>query len=600
LDKEKLKRILALMPSGPGVYLMKNRVDEIIYIGKAVSLKKRVRSYFNRKHENNRTAIMVSAIENIEFIVTGNEIEALILENNLIKKHKPRYNILLKDSKTHPYVRVTMKEKFPRIEKVRRVGFKDGNLYFGPFPNAYDLNRILEMLSRTYRLCTSKKKLNSNKKNRPCLKYHLGLCQGVCQGLVSEEKYRRSVMEAVEVLAGKKMPDYTALKTQLEQLVTEYRYEEAAEVRDIISALQRFFETQKVEFVKPVDADIWGISKAFEQVVFSIFFIRSGKLLGNRIINSDSEPASELQEILSSVMTRFYDSNLIPPSIFIGSLPASCESLAGVLSEKIGRKVRISVPSRGQFRQLQKMADLNALEILKNLKATKNDRLDEAVIDLQNSLKLKKTPVRIECIDISHIQGVDPVASLVVFENARPKKSEYRLFHIKETQGGDDPASIGEVVGRRIRRLLEENLSLPDLLIVDGGITQVRAAERQIARFGVKLACFGLAKREELLVTSDGTEIDLPFSSPGMKMVIKLRNEAHRFANSFQKKTHYRKLVKSSLLNLPGVGPATLRKVIWGFGSTEKAGQATLEELQKIAGIPLKTAKIIYEALKND
>jgi excinuclease ABC subunit C len=600
MNKEKLEKILALMPQSPGVYLMKNRVDEIIYIGKSRALKKRVKSYFTRNHDNLKTAVMVSAIENIEFIVTANEVEALILENNLIKKHRPRYNILLKDSKTHPYVRVTLKEKYPRLEKVRRVVFKDGNLYFGPFPNAYDLNRILDLLSRTYRLCTSAKKLPENRRPRPCLKYHLGLCQGVCQGQVAPEVYRESINKAIDVLSGKSPPDFSELERQLKELTDAYRYEEAAELRDTIVALHRFFENQKVEFVKPVNSDIWGLSETPDRVVFSVFFIRSGKLLGNRIIDVEKEPGADSDQVLASMMTRFYDRNLIPALIYSSKQPEGAASLKELLSRRSGRKVAISVPARGQFRHLAKMADTNALEVLKNIKTDGLDRISEGVLDLQNRLQLKKAPVRIECIDISHIQGVDPVASLVVSVNGAPKKGDYRLFHIKSAMGGDDPASIGEVVRRRVSRLLNEGKELPDLLIVDGGITQVRAAEKELEKLDAKIELLGLAKREELLVSSDGSERKLPFSSPGMKIIIKLRNEAHRFANNFQKKTHTRRLVRSSLLNLPGVGPAVLRKVLWAFGSTEKVARAGAEEVQKLTGIPMKTAQIIVEALKNE
>lgn len=600
MEKEKLENLLALMPELPGVYLMKNRADEIIYIGKSVSLKKRVKSYFSRNHENIKTAVMVSAIENIEFIITANEVEALILENNLIKKHKPRYNILLKDSKTHPYVRVTLKEKFPRLEKVRRVVFKDGNLYFGPFPNAYDLNRILDMLSRNYRLCSSAKKFRVDGKTRPCLRYHLGICQGVCQGKVSEASYRESIQKAIDVLSGKATPDFSELARQLKQLTAEYRYEEAADLRDTIAAFHRFFETQKVEFLKPVNSDIWGLSEASERIVLSVFFIRAGKLLGNRIIDVEREPGAATDQVLSSIMARFYDRNLIPASIYTSIVPESLCSLKEVFSSRANRKVAICVPGRGQFKQLLKMANTNALEVLKNIMSEGNQKISEGVLDLQNRLKLAKTPNRIECIDISHIQGVDPVASLVVSINGFPRKGEYRLFHIKTASGGDDPASIGEVVQRRFSRLLKEGADLPDLLIVDGGIAQVRAAERELNSLGVKLDLLGLAKREELLVSSDGTERKLPFSSSGMKIIIKLRNEAHRFANSFQKKTHTRKLVRSSLLNLPGVGPAILRKVLWAYGSTANVAKTSSQELQQKTGIPMKTAEMIIEALKNE
>ncbi len=599
MNREKLDKILTLLPDTPGVYLMKNRVDEIIYIGKSRSLKKRVRSYFARHHDNQKTAVLVSAIENIEFIVTATETEALILENNLIKKHKPRYNVLLKDSKTHPYVRVTIKDPYPRIEKVRRVSFRDGNQYFGPFPNAFDLNRILDLLCRTCRLCTSERRFVPGRVQRPCLKYHLGVCQGICLGKVSPEVYRCSINQAIDVLSGKTLPDYEEMEHNLRQLTAEFRYEEAAELRDTLTALKRFFESQKVEFVQPVNSDIWGLSQTPDRIVVSIFFIRAGKLLGNRIIDVEREPGAETEQVLASLFQRFYDRNLIPQLIYVSRIPEGVDSLKELLSSLSGRKVSIMKPVRGQFRQLMAMADTNALEILKNLKTIAGPRINAGVIDLQQRLQLAKAPVRIECIDISHIQGVDPVASLVVAVNGLPKKSDYRLFHIKEAEGGDDPASIAEVVRRRIARLQQENKAMPDLLIVDGGITQVRAAERVLVEAGVDVALLGLAKREELLVSSDGFERKLPLASTGMRIIIKLRNEAHRFANNFQKKTHTRKTVRSALLNLPGVGPVVLRKVIGVFGSTAMAVKAGAEEIQKKAGIPLKTALIIVEALNE-
>lgn len=600
IESEKLEKILALMPQNPGVYLMKNRVGEIIYIGKSRSLKKRVKSYFSRNHDSQKTAMMVAAIADIEFIITANEVEALILENNLIKKHKPRYNILLKDSKTHPYVRVTVKDLYPKIEKVRRVNFKDGNLYFGPFPNAFDLNKILDLLSRTYRLCTSERTFSSDKNYRPCLKYHLGICQGVCQGKVAAEVYRLSVMKAVDVLAGRTLPDYAELEGQLNQLTAEFRYEEAAELRDTIAALKRFFESQKVEFVKPINSDIWGMSQTPDRMVVSIFFIRGGKLLGNRIIDVEPEPGAATNQILATLMQRFYDRNLISALIYISQLPDGADSLKQMLSLQANRKISIAVPERGQFRQLLEMADTNALEVLKNLKTEGLDRISSGVLDLQQRLQLEHAPMRIECIDISHIQGVDPVASLVVAVNGLPKKADYRLFHIKDAGGGDDPASIAEVVRRRLVRLQKENLPLPDLLIVDGGITQVRAAEREMAGLDVQIPLLGLAKREELLVSSDGSERKLPLTCAGMRIVIKLRNEAHRFANSFQKKTHSRRMVRSALLNLPGVGPVVLRKILWAFGSMEKAASAGAEAIKNQARIPLKTAEIIVEAVNEE
>lgn len=600
MQSDKLEKILAMMPTNPGVYIMKNHVGEIIYIGKSRSLKKRVKSYFSRQHDNLKTSVLVSAIEDIEFILTGNEVEALILENNLIKKHRPRYNILLKDSRTHPYIRVTMKEKYPRLEKVRKVIFRDGNLYFGPFPNEYDLNRIVDLLSRNFRLCTARKiEPKPGKFARPCLKYHLGICQGVCQGEVSPEEYAVSVNKAVDVLAGRVQPDFSGLDTQLKDLVRQFRYEEAAEIRDTLTALRRFFENQKVEFPQPINVDLWGMSEANDRLIFSVFFIRGGKLTGNRVVDVSREPDSSNCEVLATVITQFYDNNLIPSALYCSIMPEGLEPLLEMLSLRAERKIAWHVPVKGRFFQLLAMADSNALEILRNIKSEGVEKIDESAIDLQNRLDLKVAPVRIECVDISHIQGTDPVASLVVAHNGRPKKGEYRLFHIKSAKGGDDPASIGEVTRRRFSRLLKEQSPLPDLYIVDGGIAQVRSACNELKNLQVDVAVFGLAKREEILVSADGNEYRLPFSSSGMKVIIKLRNEAHRFANTFQKKTHGRRVIRSALLNLPGVGPATLRKAIIEFGSVANLARVTAEELRQRCQIPLKTAEIIILALKE-
>jgi excinuclease ABC subunit C len=273
--------------------------------------------------------------------------------------------------------------------------------------------------------------------------------------------------------------------------------------------------------------------------------------------------------------------------------------LLELLGARAGRKVTFHVPLRGRYRQLLEMADANAFEILRKLKTEGSEKIDDSVIDLQNRLKLDTAPVRIECVDISHIQGTDPVASLVVAHNGKARKGEYRLFHIKTAQGGDDPASIAEVTRRRFARLIREQGKLPDLFIVDGGITQVRAACRELGDLGIETAVLGLAKREEILVAPDGTEFRLPFSSPGLQVIIKLRNEAHRFANTFQKKTHSRRVVRSALLNLPGVGPATLRKALWEFGSVANIARSTPEELRQRCHIPLKTAELIISSLRD-
>ncbi|MBR4569314.1 MAG: excinuclease ABC subunit UvrC [Candidatus Riflebacteria bacterium] len=599
MTSEKIEKKLALLPMNPGVYLMKNSVGTVIYVGKSRCLKKRVNSYFNRHHDSNKTNALVAAIDDFEYIITNTEVEALILENNLIKKHNPHYNILLKDNKTYPYIKVTMKDRFPRLEKVRKVAYRDGNLYYGPFPSGYDLSRIIDMLSRTFRLCTSKKAVgNDGKKKRPCLNYHLGLCQGVCQGNISPEEYAVSVNKTVDVLSGKVPPDFTGLEKQLKELSAKFLFEEAAELRDTLTALRKFFESQKVEFLKPIDIDFWGIAEAGLRVIFSVFSIRGGKLLGNRIIDFERYDDMSLAEALTEVINRHYDIDLIPAFLYSSLMPDGDDSLLEMLSAKADRKVSFHVPQKGQFLTLLEMANNNAREFLRNSETQGKERIDDSVIDLQTRLGLKKPPIHIECTDIAHIQGVDPVASVVVCENGKPKKSEYRLFHIKEAMGGDDPASIGEIVRRRFSRLLAEQRPLPDLFIVDGGITQLHSAMHELELLGIHdQQIMGLAKKEELLVQTDGREIKLPFSSPGMRVIIKLRNEAHRFCHTFQSKTHTQRTLRSSLLNLPGVGPVILKKLILEFGSIEKVVKATAEEIVERCHIPLKTAELIINSV---
>lgn len=602
MASEKIETKLALLPMKPGVYLMKNAEGTIIYVGKSRCLKKRVSSYFNRHHDSNKTNCLVAMIDDFDYIITNTEVEALILENNLIKKHNPHYNILLKDNKTYPYIKVTMRDKYPRLEKVRKVAYRDGNLYFGPFPSGYDLTRIIDMLSRNFRLCTSKKAIgNTEKKARPCLNYHLGICQGACQGDVSKEEYAVSINKAVDLLSGKTAPDFTGLEKQLKELSAKFMFEEAAEVRDTLTALRRFFENQKVEFVKPVDIDFWGIAEAGLRVIFSVFSIRGGKLLGNQIIDYERSDADEsVAEALSEVITRHYDGNLIPSNIYSSVAPDGDDSILEMLSSIAGHKVSFHVPQKGQYLILLDMANNNAVEYLRNSEAKGNERIDDSVVDLQTRLNLKIAPIHIECTDISHIHGVDPVASVVVFENGKPKKSEYRLFHVKEAMGGDDPASIGEIVRRRFTRILEEGRQLPDLFIVDGGITQLHSALNELDKLGIHdMAIMGLAEREEILVQPDGSEIKLPFSSPGMRSLIKLRNEAHRFCNTFQNKTHTNRTLRSALLKLPGVGPVILKKLILEYGSAENIAKYKPEDLVSQCHISLKVAELVINSIKN-
>ncbi len=601
IERERLDVILAQIPAKPGVYIMRNMSGQVIYVGKSRKLVSRVRSYFRARHHDAKTNRLVAVVADLEFVVTDTESEALILENNLIKRHKPWYNIQLKDSKTHPYLMVTMSETYPRILKVRRVTFNDGNLYFGPFTDEYGLKRIIEFLNTTFRLCSSGKLIDPDRPaaRKQCLRHDLGACRGACYGRISPEEYRALVEKAVRVLTGKEPPDLDSLTRKMETLAAEFRFEEAAELRDTIGAFTGFMASQKVEFLKPVDGDVWGLSESGDIFIASIFFIRDGKLIGRRTIETEREPASNTGEILGTLMSRFYDANIIPHRILSSICPQPLTALREMLSGKCGHVVRIATPRRGRFRKLLTLANQNALELMKNIRAEGEGRVADGVLELERLLSLRRTPRRIECVDISHISGIDPVASLVTAINGNPRRSEYRLYHIKTASGGDDPASIGEVTRRRFTRRIEEGSPLCDLFVVDGGITQVHAARAVLDELGIDREVWGLAKKEELLVPNMGEPVRLPHTSSALRMLVKLRNEAHRFANTFQKKVHGKSMMRSSLLNLPGVGEKTLRKIIDVYGSVLRASEATPEELADRTGIPLKTAILVSASLRG-
>ena len=597
---DELRQQIRLIPAKPGVYLMRDRTGTVIYVGKSRRLDRRVRSYFARTPDNPKIGALVVAVTAIEFIVTATEVEALILENNLIKRYKPRYNTMLKDSKTHPYLCVSLADLFPRLTKVRHVRFGDGNKYFGPFPSEGDLRHIIELLSRAYRLCQGKNRLNPDgPPQKACLHYHLHGCLGACIGKVSPQEYRRNVDQVVAILEGRTQPDYAGLEAHMQELAAAFRYEEAGELRNTIHALKTYFAVQNVEVLRKVESDIWGVAESVDIIAFSVFFVRAGKLLGHRTIEAHREPGAKLPEILGSLMMRFYDVNLIPGVLLSRQPPAPLAGLREYFQTRAGRTVRFAQPKRGAMRRLLAMADENALEVLRNLKSGENERVAENVLDLERRLHLPRLPHRIECVDISHTQGTDPVASLVVFVNGKPQRSEYRMFHIKSFSGIDDPRAIGEVTRRRFQRVITEGGALCDLFLVDGGIAQARAAAREMAELQVDRPVWGLAKREEILVPPHGEQIQLPSRSPGLRLVVALRNEAHRFANRFRKRLASTRVLRSSLLSLPGVGPKTIERVIAAFGSTMRAGQHPPEEIARRAHIPLPIARIIAASLAD-
>ncbi|MBF0410636.1 MAG: excinuclease ABC subunit UvrC [Candidatus Riflebacteria bacterium] len=595
---DKIAAMLDQLPGKPGVYIMKDNQGDIIYVGKSRNLKKRVSSYFKLKSRDSKTVRLVLNIETFEIIVTFNEIEALILENNLIKKHKPRYNVRLKDSKTHPYLAITLKEEFPRVIKVRKVYYNDGNKYFGPFPDESGLRFVMDVISRVFKLCTCTSPVDSKrKKNHGCLKYSIGTCLGPCLDKISRKDYHVNVKSLLKFLSGRKIPNLEEMKNRMALLSSEYRFEEAAVLRDTISALEGFFTRQKVEMQKPYNNDFWGIAESKNHIVVSVFFLRGGKLLGNRTIPFERNTDDSTEKIIGNLMCQFYSTNLIPPAIIMNKKPFPFDAILGFLRNKSSKEIRIVQIKKGSRKKLLEMAEENALESMRNIESTTEVKLSAGVIDLEKQLNLPKVPMRIECIDISHNHGEDCVASLVVFSNGEPRKSDYRKYYIRNTTGIDDPASINEVVDRRLKRLIKEKQSFPDLLIVDGGAGQVSAARKALLENNVNIPLFGLAKREEILYSIEKTQIKLPITSPGMRILIRLRDEAHRFANTFQRTSKIKRVVRSSLLSLPGVGIKTLQKIISVFGSLNKISTVSLKEFRERCSLQEKIAELIYNTI---
>ncbi len=602
-DPERRRRLLRSLPARPGVYLMLDATARVIYVGKSRRLAARVRSYFSGRETEPRRQLLISAIVEIEFIVTDTEAEALILENNLIKRHRPRYNVLLRDDKTHPYLVVTLSDAYPRLLKVRKVRVRDGNRYFGPFPDEKGLRYIQSMLVRSYRLCTCKSAVKPERPaRRACLRYHLGHCQGPCIGAVTPDDYRRHIDEVVAFLRGRRAPDFPGLRRRMTELAQAFRYEEAGELRDTIAALEKHFSAQKVELPRTIDRDLWGVAESPDKLVVSVFFLRAAKLLGHRSFTLDRPPGETVESLLGSVMMQFYDGNVVPRTVLTARRPQPLAPLVEALTGRRGRPVRVATSRRGVLGRLLKMAEENALEILKNVKATGHEKRPTAgILELERRLGLPRLPWRIECIDISHLAGQDPVASIVVAVNGAPHRPAYRTYHVKTVVGPDDPASMREVLERRWRRLLADGGSeVPDLLVVDGGIAQANVARAVLDELGQQtVPVFGLAKREETLVPPAGGEpVQLPRSSPAMRVLIQLRDEAHRVAHGFQRRTHTRRAVRSSLLDLPGVGEKTVAKILAAFGSLPRAAAvADPVTLAEKAGIPRATAARVLPAL---
>ena len=589
---EHIERRLAELPALPGVYIMRNSQGKIIYIGKAKVLKNRVKSYFDGSdHAGHRAAtLMLPYIRDIEWIITESESEALILEANLIRKHTPKYNVLLKDDKHFPYLAFSVHEPFPRLFLSRAVR-KDGCQYFGPFLNSRMIAQLQDIAARLFKIRECKLKLPLPKPARPCLNYHIGRCNAPCAGLVTQEEYHKAVLQTQMLLNGKRDDLIAQWERDMQEASERLDFETAMKKRDAIEALRATGIHQKTDVTDPnLSLDVLSLRRNGTMAAAVIFEYRNGVLSGRRHYRLECKLEEDEAGILQQMLVQWYlDVEHIPGEIATDVvLDADREPLEQALAKNAGHKVSITNPQRGEKLGFLKLAGANADMILVEMRAEvqKYSEIDQSVFELQKVLGLKKTPFRIECVDISHLSGTNTVASLVAFKNGKPDKANYRKFIIKTVTGVDDFASMREVMTRRIRRLEEEGTPMPDLWVCDGGKGQVDATMQILKELGhdKDLPLIGLAKRlEEIVFPDDRKSIVLHRTSPALKLLQNARDEAHRFAITYQRSKR-KKDLEVEWLKMPGVGHETRVKILSRYKSAEAFMAAPLEDIVDLLG----------------
>jgi len=597
------------LPQLPGIYQFKDATGKVIYVGKAKNLRNRVRSYFVKSQPPNpKLTALVSKIHDIEVIVTSSEVEALILEANLIKKLKPRYNVNLKDDKSYPYIAIT-NEPFPRVFSTRKIKM-DGTRYFGPYTDAYSLKQTLKLIRDVFMVRSCKYYIDEEvirkRKIKVCLDYHIKKCGGPCEGLVSKEEYNKMIEQVVQLINGKIDALVKSLKEQMEKLANELRFEEAAILRDKIKALEIYTSKQSVVSFEPIDRDIFAIAHDGEDACAVLFKVRDGKLVGSQQFFMTGVAYKEEKEIIETLLKQYYlNSEYVPSEILIPEEIEEKNPIEKWLSERKNSNVKIRTPENEDESRLMSMCKINARYHLDEYRIQKIKAKEKfapgVLIELQKELHLDRLPRRIECFDISNIQGSDIVASVVVFENGKPKKSEYRKFKIRSISGKpDDFASMEEVIMRRYSRILNEGGKMPDLIVIDGGKGQLSSALKSLEKLGIKnQPIIALAKKfEEIYFPNLESPQSLPKSSPALYLLQRIRNEAHRFAITFHRDVREKRVISTRLLEVEGIGEKRAQILLSKFGSIEGIKQAPIEELEKIVG--KKVARNLKEFLSKE
>jgi len=582
-----LREKVAQLPLAPGVYLYKDGAAKVIYVGKAKSLRARVRGYFNEDRlAEAKTGSLIAEARDIDYILVDNEKEALALENNLIKQYKPRYNVLLRDDKTYPYVKLTS-ERFPRVYVTRRLR-KDGATYFGPYFPGNLAHRLVHFIHRHFLVPSCKVDL-TRYHPKPCLQYHIHRCQGPCvEGLTTPEAYAQSVRQVRLFLEGRHAALASELRAQMEAAAEAERYEEAAAIRDLLSTVEELDQRQKMAAASGDDVDIFGYYAEPPLVAVNLFHLRNGAIVDRREFFWEDQTEFNAPEFFSSLLLQIYlDQQYVPSIIHVPLEFEDLEVMEELLTEKKNRKVEIHTPQRGQKKAMLTLAQTNAkhsfdarFRILKPSSLA----IQEA---LQDALGLPEPPKRIECFDISHIQGTDKVASMVVWEEGRMKKADYRKFIIRTVEGNDDFASMAEVVTRRYSRLQAEGTPLPGLILIDGGLGQLHAAADALDAIGViNQPLASIAKREEIIYVlgQENEPVVLDRFSPILHLIQTIRDEAHRFAVTFHRTRRNARTLTSELDQIPGIGEITVRKLLKEFGSSELVREASEEDLARQVG----------------
>ena len=591
--EEELKKL----PNKPGVYVMRDKNDTIIYVGKAISLKNRVRQYFRKNNKTARIEKMVSLIDHFEYIVVDNEAEALILECNLIKKNRPKFNVLLKDDKTYPYIKIDIKSDYPGVFITRRV-INDGSKYFGPYANPGAAKEMIDFIKQKYKIRQCRTLKN---RERPCLNYHINRCLAPCMGYVTPQEYKKQIDEIIDLLEGKTEKIIKELENQMQEASIKLEFEKAAELRDRIQSIKRVSEKQKVSNISENNIDVIGIAKSDIQICIEIFFVRGSKMVGREHYFYTDLKDMENKEILSGFIKQYYlDNPNIPNKIMIRDEIEDKETIEKWLSTILGKKVEIKTPKKGEKLRFVEMAEMNSKVTLENKEKDKS----EILLELKDVLSLDKLPRKIETYDISNISGEYMVAGMCVMQDGVVKKNLSRRFKIKTVYNQDDPRCMEEVITRRLKHSIENPKGgfgiLPDVIFADGGITQIRATKKAIQKYDLNIPVFGMVKNDkhQTRALMDENRKELKISPRLMNLITNFQDTVHDTAITYHRKLRDKAITKSELDEIDGIGKVKKQALLKAFGSVEKIKQASIEDLINVKGINEELAKKIKN-MKN-